>query len=892
MFRTRLIYCLVAFFFSIGLSAQGKHDTDSLVRLLSCDMLKQVESYGCVVRQALGNARFEHNGALLLCDTALWNVDSAVINAFGNVRIIQDETVLSSDKLDYLINMDVAQFRGTLVELQDKEANTLRTRCLDYNTRDSVGVFQDGGSLRDAEGQVIESLTGTYDSKISTFFFNGNVNMYTDSIFVKTDHIEYNTDTDVALFGSNTNAWKDDNMISSMSGWYDRNREIFLFKDNVHLLTLEQEAWSDSLKYYRNTNDAEMFGSAQVLDTTRNVSAVAGHMAYEDSLGRITLTRDPAVIGIVEQENSKDTVYLGADKLVYTAVPKCDIPEQEFKSAETRLQELGQDAITAYRKNAAEQARAAAEEARKKMEEDDPNAFGSIDRGKDGGKAMAKAVKTGGEEKPEPKKDTEAAPAKPEAAAKRAGRPAEVKDAPSSEGRALGNVTDSLSTSADSSSMTASLDSAGLAAQLDSAALASQLDSAAAPKDSTKFGFVTALRNVKLFKSDIQMACDSLVYNDIDSLARLFLNPIVWNDGNRQYSADSITVMARNGKPDRASLMSNAFITVQEDTLSYDQIKAAEMMAYFDTSGALRRFDAMGGASGLFFIEEQDTLATVNKFEAKMFMATLKDGSLDDLNYFDGVKSDAYPVVQMKKDDKFLKGYNWSPELRPNSPADITSLVPKKSERAVYEAIPRAEFKETEIYFPGYMDGVHEMISRSDSLKRERRIRHRQVSDSLARVDALRADSLALADSLAIGQGADSLLTSADSTLNVADSLASKDSLASRPMPAVDGVSDKVRLKADAKAEREKAREARAAKKRERWDELDRRDAEKAARKAERKLKKKRAETLKTLKALEKQEEKERKVFERYKAMYEKRKAREDARSKSQEKSVEAESVL
>ena len=34
-------------------------------------------------------------------------------------------------------------------------------------------------------------------------------------------------------------------------------------------------------------------------------------------------------------------------------------------------------------------------------------------------------------------------------------------------------------------------------------------------------------------------------------------------------------------------------------------------MAYFDTTRTLRRFDALGGATALFFLTENDALATV-----------------------------------------------------------------------------------------------------------------------------------------------------------------------------------------------------------------------------------------------------------------------------------------
>lgn len=951
MLARRLAYSLILLLVSFGLFAQNTEQKDSLVRLLGCDELQQVEEYGQSYRKALGHARFEHNSTLLICDTALWNVNQNVINAFGNVQIIQNNTVLSSESLDYLIDQNLAQFRGALVQLRDKDGNTLRTTDLDYNTKDSVAVFRNGGALRDKDGQIIESDDGHYYSKLKTFSFTNNVNMYTDSIFVKTDDLDYNTGTNVATFGTGTNAWRDNNMLSSQAGFYERTLEKFTFFRNVHILTENQEAWADTLVYYRVPNNVEMFGHVELLDTTRNVAAVAGYVQYIDSLSFIKLTREPAVIAISEQGEKRDTAYIGADTLILRSIPKCDVDSSEISNSASRLKEINVDPVTEYRRKAYEAAKAAAEEARKKREEEDPNAAGASDRGasavkpggkptgkpagkatgtdtgktagttagktgdNSGGKAISKSGKLSGDAMigdpvtkgrqglPAPWDDVI------EYAPPRFQLPDTLKTSPdivrvpsdSLAAKTLSAVTEPVSVTEpvevtnpqSPDSLTVPTDSLtvpgdSLHVPTDSLSLA--------PKDSTKISFIYGIRNVKVFRNDMQVACDSLAYTDLDSLIRLYENPIVWNEIKRQYSADSITVIVKNQSIDRASLMSNAFIIVQEDTLSYDQIRGTEMMAYFDSTGALRRFDSMGGASGLFYIEENGSLATVNKFESKMLTATLKDGNIQDLNYFDAVKTDAYPVVQMKKDEKILKGFDWQPDKRPKGPEDITPYKPRESQRKVYENVPRAEFAQTDIYFPGHMNSVYKMLARQDSLKRvrnaerrrleaERKAEAARIADSLRIVAA--ADSLALADSLA---RADSLA--------LRDSLASRDSLARRDSLAVKDslvVSDSLSVsKADSlandpsaikkaeqerkKAEREKARKDRQAAKEARWAELDARDAAKAKAKEEKALKKKRQKTLKTLKAMEKRRAKEERMLERYKARYEKQKARKATR--------------
>ena len=916
MLRRLLSYFLLSFLACVGLLAQNHEDTDSLVRLLGCDELRQEEEFGKNLRKALGHARFQHNGTLLLCDTALWHVEDQIINAIGHVQIIQDETILTGEKLDYYIQDNLAQFRGALVQLQDKKKNTLRTNNLDYNTKDSVAIFRDGGSFRDESGQIIEGDVGTYDSKIKTFFFNGDVNMFTDSIFIKTNHLEYNTDQSFATFGKGTNAWQKKNMLSADAGWYDRAKEIFLFNDNVHLLTENQEGWADSLKYFRNTKDAEMFGNAQVLDTTRNVASVAGYMQYCDSLSKILMRRDPAVICVVEQDSTRDTVYVGGDELVYWTVPKCAIPDESFKSAKARVDEMYQDAIGAYRENAARDAAAKAAEEKKKMEEEDPNAFASVDRGK---AAAGRPAGVSG-----PPAGVSGSPAGV------VGPPDGGMEPPESPQNALQNINE---------------DSLKIATIRDSLARADSI--ALAKTDSTAIGFARAVKNVKLYKSDMQMACDSLEYSDLDSLVRLYIDPLVWNEGKRQYSADSIAMLIKNRSFDRASLMSQAFIAVQEDTASYDQIKATDMMAYFDTSGALKRFDAMGSVAGVFYIEENKSLATVNKFESKMLTANFKDGSINDLNYFEEVKSDAYPVVQMKKDERFLKDYKWLPDKRPKSPSDVTSLVLRKSMRAKYESIPHARFPHTDKYFPGYMDEVNKMIARSDSLKRARSLQ----KDSLDRIEAARKDSLALiheayldslSKALALGKDTlavkDSLAAKPDSLSMKADSLSGKENpLVSKADSLAGGVSadslkhgsgkgspngvneakqesgkggpngvneakqesgkgspggvDEAKQesgKEGIKEAKQAKRLDREARKKARWERLEKEDQEKAAKKAAKQQEKLRKKTLKTLRALDKRAAKEQKIYDRYKARYEKQKAREDARKSAREEARES----
>lgn len=926
----KIFLCVLAAMAGFPLFAQQEQEQDSLVVLISAKSAQMVDIEGASYRKVIGPARFLHNNTYLLCDTALWNVETRIIDAWGDVSILQEETVLTSEKLTYLIDNDLAQFRGTLVQLVDKDHNTLRTRHLDYNTKDSVAVFMNGGAMRDKDGQIVESRNGTYDSKVKTFTFETDVNMFTDSIFVKTKDLKYESDLNLATFGRATNAWKDENMLSSESGWYDRGRELFFFTDMVHVMSQEQEGWCDSLYFDRITSGIEMLGNAQVSDTTRNVYGLAGRLEYVDSLAKVTMTRKPAVITQTENpDGSIDTVYLGAEKLVYYTIKKCDIDSMVVVDAGKRLESLAIDPVGTFRKKAAEEAAKAAEEAAK----NDPN---YRPKGAAGGPQSGAAKPSPGSAKQGPAaKGAAVSPAKsapgPSKTAQR--KPAATAAPPDSLTLAsdslkitpdsLAVMSDTLAEprlrtlsdtlpSADSLVKPALPDSLSLPDSLavtDSLALSDSLvlaDSVVVvPPDTTKIGFLEAIGKVKIYKKDMQVVCDSLLYSDLDSLARLFKEPIIYQEIYRQYTADSVSLVVRNGGMEKASLMSNAFIAIQEDTSHFDQIKGAEMLAYFDDKGGLRRFDVLGGANALFYLEENDALATVNKAESKMLSATFKEGELQRVYYFDQAKNDGYPVVQLTPEELNLKGFNWQPEKRPADRNAVTPLSLRPSQRKSYEARPRATFVQTEKYFPGYIGDIHRQIEVRDSLRvvrqrekaiAEQRAAERARLDSLAMADSLQlADSLAVLDSLAFADSlaaaridslalADSIKVATDS-LAVADSLAAVAAMTPEELAAAEkAAARKAEKEARVKA-REEAKAARDAKKKKkqeereaRWAELDKRDAEKLAAKEAKKLEKERKRKRKALINAARQAEKDAQYLEKYRRKYEEKKRKETGR--------------
>lgn len=757
------------------LAQQKKAPKDSLFRLIQADRAEQYERFGMQYRLVQGHARFLHNDTYLLCDSASWNVDAKFIEAFGNVQLIQNKTMLKSEEMQYWIDESRAQFRGQIVELIDKDGNTLRTDRLTYNTQDSVAVFEYGGALKDKDGGIIEGRKGTYDGKEGLFSFEERTELFLDSIEVKTQSMRYLSDEGKAYFGRNTYVWRGNGFLRADAGWYDRANQMIHFSDHVFMFDPSYDAWSDMLYYNQATGAVDLYQNAQVLDTVNKSVYLGDHLQYlpaTDSLSqRGLLTGDPAIVYYGENENHVvDTLYARADTFYVYAVPRCDVPKEEVSAAERRLEDMLYDALTAKR---TEEAEAREKERIEKMRQVGKLPPEWVERAKqaeaDSLAALARldSLVTAGAV------DSLVAAEKSLRASRTAvdslinavlhpviEEPDDKDDTPD----APQAVRDSSSVVRDSTAVIPGLtgnpaDSTGVSTRnpADSTAVIPG-DSTAVnrpPRDTTPIRYVLAWNNVKMYRSDMQAACDSMVFSELDSIARLYGEPVLWNEVRNQLTADEMQLLMKDGTFSRGSMLTNAWIISKQDSVHFNQIKSTEMLGYFYDS-KLYRFDALGGVSAIFYMADEDVITTVNLKESRSLTAALKDGQAQRLLYMESIKSDAYPVGDVEPEKQRLKGFVWRGDERPVSRETITAREVRTSERKQYERMQRPLFRETNKYFDNYMN---DLIERRNEERRAEAARRQAEKDSLDRLAYLaQVEQQAIADSLAAVARRDSLI--------------------------------------------------------------------------------------------------------------------------------------
>lgn len=656
-------FSLLLFFTVITVTAFSQQPEESrLLRLITAKSAEIIQRDGRDLKKVSGNAQFLHNNTYIICDSAIWDVPSNILDAKGNVQIIQKNTRLTSDLIHYVANANIAEFRGNIVEMVDKDNNRLRTMVMDYHTKDSVAIFNYGGSILDKDSNAIESYAGTYDAKTGIYMFTTNVEVKNDSLVVKSDSVAYYGATEVIEFFGRSTAWRGSDFMKFKWGIYDRKNEAYFFRNDVYMNTPDQEIWADSVSFRKRLSNAELFRGVQILDTAQSAIFFGEYARYVGNPQRALLTQNPSVALYSFEKGVADTLFVAADTIKYDTKLYLEIDSTERVTSAERVKLAKRDGFASLLKTL-DKSSSSAPKNDKSKGGNTPMSLGKPSARK------GDLPLHGNNSKPPPH-----AAAKPpvDAVAK---PPVDTVTKPLVDTLSKGReqLNDSLAVKSDSLKVINPF------------------------TDSTAIKYINAFHHVKIHRSNLQGKCDSLIFTSLDSIARLYQEPILWHENN-QFSGDSIQLILQNKQISKVELLSSAFTIAQEDSTHFNQIKAANIAGYFEQN-ELSRFDALGGVAVIFFIAEDSVLTTMNQKECRALKATIKENNIEKVKYIQEIKSNAFPIVSLEKNKQKLKGFNWNEEIRPKNRYDVCDRRIYESERESVLKIPLPYFSNTNRFF-------------------------------------------------------------------------------------------------------------------------------------------------------------------------------------------------
>ncbi len=286
-------------------------DTLRLVEILYADKqgFKKVDSV-TELQLLVGKVAVRQEGTLFYCDSAVYNRNKHMLEAFGHAHINDHDSVHTyAQYLQYFTDTRIAYLKKK-VRLTDSKTELLSEE-LQYDVGQKIGEYHKGGKVINGK-TTLTSKDAIYYTDLKDVYFKNDVDMKDPAYTLKTDSLLYNTEQELATFIAMTRIVDSaGRKIKTKEGFYDlKNRKAYFAKRSV----IEDGATTitaNEIETDDKTGTNKLKGNAVYKDTAQGIIVLANLIEANRDSGEFRATQHPLMI--LKQE--EDSIYVTADTL-------------------------------------------------------------------------------------------------------------------------------------------------------------------------------------------------------------------------------------------------------------------------------------------------------------------------------------------------------------------------------------------------------------------------------------------------------------------------------------------------------------------------------------------------------------------------------------------------
>lgn len=261
------------------------------------------------VQILVGSVQLRHDSMYMFCDSALIYEKINSVEAFGNVRMEQGDTLFIYG--DYLYYDGMTQLAMLRMNVRMINRNTeLTTDSLNYDRLYNLGYYFEGGMLTD-EDNVLTSEWGEYSPATKLAVFNHDVQLVNPKFVLTSDTLKYSTFDKVATILGPSDIVSDANHIYSERGIYNTTTEQAELLDRSVLTNDGRKLTGDSLFYDRKLGFGEAFDNVQMNDTVNRNMLTGDYCFYNELTGSAVATQRAVAVDY----SQGDSLFMHGDTL-------------------------------------------------------------------------------------------------------------------------------------------------------------------------------------------------------------------------------------------------------------------------------------------------------------------------------------------------------------------------------------------------------------------------------------------------------------------------------------------------------------------------------------------------------------------------------------------------
>ena len=290
---------------------------------LSANKMKSIQINGHGGQLLKGNVQFEQQGSKVFCNEAEYDPQTESLKGFGDVKIVNvDGTIVTGNTLVFDNASHIAKVDGN-VKLVDNTM-TLTTPWLQYNTQTKVGWYGSGGVIIDKETKLT-SISGSFNPTLKMLYFKKNVVLQTPEYTIKTDTLQYQTQSKIAKFFSFTQIEYGTQTIVFERGNYNTENGQGQFYQKFGLFDNDKTLVADSVSINKKSQIGSAYGNVYIIDSAEKWQVWGKKAFYTKNSSEITVVGNPLAL----QTDKKDSFFIKSDTLFYS---KDSLKQQKIKS--------------------------------------------------------------------------------------------------------------------------------------------------------------------------------------------------------------------------------------------------------------------------------------------------------------------------------------------------------------------------------------------------------------------------------------------------------------------------------------------------------------------------------------------------------------------------------
>ena len=267
--------------------------------------------------------QFEHQGADLWCDIAIFYQKENKLRAIGNIRMKQGDSIhMTSGKINYDGNTRLAKawekvvLKNTGTGTGTGKGMTLMTDTLYFDREKQESYYTSSGTIIDS-ANTLTSEIGRYYMVPEKFQFVDNVHILNPEYTIDSKQLDYYQNSKNAyMYGPSTITGKT-YKIYCERGYYDTKIESGYGIKNTRIDYNNRIIEGDSVYFDKATEFASATNNIVVTDTVNNGVIRAHYAEVYKAKDSVFATKRAVSISLIEQ----DSLYMHGDTLLLTGKP-------------------------------------------------------------------------------------------------------------------------------------------------------------------------------------------------------------------------------------------------------------------------------------------------------------------------------------------------------------------------------------------------------------------------------------------------------------------------------------------------------------------------------------------------------------------------------------------